>query len=311
MQELHGSSVELAIGLHAGELGPGEGGQARPAVLAARIATLAGAGQVLASLLVRELAGEGADLRFGDGREVSLPGLAGRLVVHEVSWGDRRDRALRVVVADDAALVRDGVAALLRDNGVDVVATVGDAAELHEAVARHLPDVALVDIRMPPSFTDEGLVAAERIRAGFPEVGVLVLSQHLDARYAIRVTETNPGRTGYLLKDRVTDSRVLFDALERIAAGGCVIDKAVAEGLVTRASALARIDELTGREREVLALVAEGHANRAIADRLVVTPKTVETHIGQIFLKLGLRDAQGEDRRVSAVLAYLRAAPPG
>jgi DNA-binding NarL/FixJ family response regulator len=242
---------------------------------------------------------------------VSLPGLAGRLVVHEVSWGDRRDRALRVVVADDAALVRDGVAALLRDNGVDVVATVGDAAELHEAVARHLPDVALVDIRMPPSFTDEGLVAAERIRAGFPEVGVLVLSQHLDARYAIRVTETNPGRTGYLLKDRVTDSRVLFDALERIAAGGCVIDKAVAEGLVTRASALARIDELTGREREVLALVAEGHANRAIADRLVVTPKTVETHIGQIFLKLGLRDAQGEDRRVSAVLAYLRAAPPG
>ena len=137
---------------------------------------------------------------------------------------------------------------------------------------------------------------------------MLVLSQHLDARYALRVAEANPARTGYLLKDRVTDSRVLFDALERIAAGGCVIDAAVAEGLVSRASALARIDELTDREREVLALVAEGLTNRAIAERLVVTQKTVETHIGQIFLKLGLRDAEGEDRRVAAVLAYLQAA---
>jgi DNA-binding NarL/FixJ family response regulator len=163
---------------------------------------------------------------------------------------------------------------------------------------------------MPPTFTDEGLVAAEQIRAGFPEVGVLVLSQHLDVRYALRVAEASPGRTGYLLKDRVTDSRVLFDALERIADGGCVIDAAVAEGLVARASALARIEELTAREREVLALVAEGRSNRAISERLFVTPKTVETHIGQIFLKLGLRDSEGEDRRVAAVLAYLRASQP-
>ena len=125
------------------------------------------------------------------------------------------------------------------------------------------------------------------------------------------MAEANPARTGYLLKDRVTDSRALFDALERISAGGCVIDQAVAEGLVSRASALARIDELTEREREVLALVAEGLTNRAIAERLVVTQKTVETHIGQIFLKLGLRAAEGEDRRVAAVLAYLRAAQPG
>jgi DNA-binding NarL/FixJ family response regulator len=214
------------------------------------------------------------------------------------------------VIADDAALVRDGVAALLRDHGVEVAATASDAAELHEAVARHRPDVALVDIRMPPTFTDEGLVAAKRIRAGFPEVGVLVLSQHLDARYALRVAEVSPARTGYLLKDRVTDARVLFDALERIAGGGCVIDAAVADGLVERASALARIEVLTEREREVLALVAEGRSNRAIAERLVVTQKTVETHIGQIFLKLGLRAVEGEDRRVAAVLAYLRAARP-
>jgi DNA-binding NarL/FixJ family response regulator len=304
-------TAAVAIGLHAGEIGPGEGGAARPVVLAARLATLAREGQALASALVRDLARADPELRFGEAREVSLPGLAGRMTVHEIRWGERSRRALRVVIADDAALVRDGVAALLRDQGVEVAATASDAAELHEAVARHLPDVALVDIRMPPTFTDEGLAAAERIRAGFPDVGVLVLSQHLDARYALRVAERNPARTGYLLKDRVTDSRILFDALERIADGGCVIDPAVAEGLVTRASALARIDELTEREREVLALVAEGLTNRAITERLVVSHKTVETHIGQIFLKLGLRDAEGEDRRVAAVLAYLRASQPG
>jgi DNA-binding NarL/FixJ family response regulator len=301
---------EWALGLQAGELPAAAGVEAGPVVQAARLAKLASAGQVLASALVRQLVGDERDLRFGEERVVSLPGLAGRMAVHEVRWGERRKRALRVVIADDAALVRDGVAALLRDHGVEVAGTASDAAELHEAVARHRPDVALVDIRMPPTFTDEGLVAAERIRAGFPEVGVLVLSQHLDARYALRVAEASPARTGYLLKDRVTDARVLFDSLERIAAGGCVIDAAVAEGLVARASALARIEELTAREREVLALVAEGRSNRAIAERLVVTQKTVETHIGQIFLKLGLRDVEGEDRRVAAVLAYLRAAQP-
>jgi DNA-binding NarL/FixJ family response regulator len=298
-----------AIGLHAGEIGGGDPHDSRPVVLAARLAALAREGQVLASALVRELVADDPDVRMGEAREVSLPGLAGRMTVHDVRWGERR-RVLRVVIADDAALVRDGVAALLRGHGVEVAATAADAAELYEAVARHLPDVALIDIRMPPTFTDEGLVAAERVRAGFPDVGVLVLSQHLDARYALRVAEGHPARTGYLLKDRVTDSRTLLDALERIAAGGCVIDQAVAEGLVSRASALARIDELTEREREVLALVAEGRSNRAIAERLVVTQKTVETHIGQIFLKLGLRVADGEDRRVAAVLAYLRAAQP-
>jgi DNA-binding NarL/FixJ family response regulator len=310
VQAAQGVGSEWALGLQAGELPAAAGVEAGPVVQAARLAKLASAGQVLASALVRQLVGDERDLRLGEERVVSLPGLAGRMAVHEVRWGERRRRALRVVIADDAALVRDGVAALLRDHGVEVAGTASDAAELHEAVARHRPDVALVDIRMPPTFTDEGLVAAERIRAGFPEVGVLVLSQHLDARYALRVAAASPARTGYLLKDRVTDARVLFDALERIADGGCVIDAAVAEGLVARASALARIEELTKREREVLALVAEGRSNRAIAERLVVTQKTVETHIGQIFLKLGLRDVEGEDRRVAAVLAYLRAAQP-
>jgi DNA-binding NarL/FixJ family response regulator len=305
-----GPPSRVSMGLHAGEIETDDAAEARPVVVAARLAAIARRGQVLASAVVRELAGADPELRFGRGREVSLPGVSGRMIVHDVEWGGQR-RMLRVVIADDAALVRDGVAALLRDNDVDVVATAANADELHEAVARHVPDVALVDIRMPPTFTDEGLVAAERIRAGFPEVGVLVLSQHLDARYAVRVAGASPARTGYLLKDRVTDSRLLFNALERIAAGGCVIDSAVAEGLMARASALARIDELTEREREVLALVAEGLSNRAIAETLVVTQKTVETHIGQIFLKLGLRDVEGEDRRVSAVLTYLRAGHSG
>jgi DNA-binding NarL/FixJ family response regulator len=307
IQEARGAASEWALGMQVGELRAASGVEARPVVEAARLARLANGGQVLASGLVRQLVAAERDLRFGEARDVSLAGLAGRMAVHEVRWGERRKRALRVVIADDAALVRDGVAALLRDHGVEVAGTASDAASLHEQVARHRPDVALVDIRMPPTFTDEGLVAAERIRAGFPEVGVLVLSQHLDARYALRVAQASPARTGYLLKDRVTDVRVLFDALERIADGGCVIDAAVAEALVARASALARIEELTEREREVLALVAEGRSNPAIAERLVVTRKTVETHIGRIFLKLGLRDADREDRRVAAVLAYLRA----
>jgi DNA-binding NarL/FixJ family response regulator len=311
IQEAQEAPLELAVGVQTGELRATGGVEAGPVVQAARLASLAGGGQVLASGLVRQLIGDDPDLRFGEERDVSLPGLAGRLVVHEVRWGALSGQVLRVVIADDAALVRDGVAALLRDQGVEVAGTASDSAELHEAVARHRPDVALVDIRMPPTFTDEGLVAAERIRAGFPEVGVLVLSQHLDVRYALRVAGASSARTGYLLKDRVTDSRVLVDALQRIADGGCVIDAAVAEGLVARASALARVEELTEREREVLALVAEGRSNGAIAERLVVTQKTVETHIGQIFLKLGLRDAAGEDRRVAAVLAYLQASQPG
>jgi CheY-like chemotaxis protein len=197
LQESWKGEVALAVGVHAGELRAGEAVAARPVVLASRLATLAGAGHVLVSALVRELVGDATAMRFGDGREASVPGLSGRMTVHEVQWGARRRQTLRVVIADDAALVRDGVAALLRDNGVDVAAIAADPVELHEAVARHVPDVALVDIRMPPTFTDEGLVAAERIRAEFPDVGVLVLSQHLDARYALRVAEASPDRTGY------------------------------------------------------------------------------------------------------------------
>ncbi len=300
------------LGLHVGEMTVCNGVLEGPVLaLATELAMVARGGEILVSSLVREIARDSLELQFEEAREVKLPGSAGHLVAHSVCWGEGSMPRLRVVIADDAALVRDGVAALLRESGVEVVATAGDAGELYEAVGRHRPDVALIDIRMPPSYTDEGLAAAEHIRAAFPGVGVLVLSQHLDARYALRVSQANPASTGYLLKDRVTDSQVLLGALRRIAAGGCVIDESIAEGLVVRASALARLDELTERERGVLALIAEGLSNRAIAERLVVTPKTVETHIGQIFLKLGLREASGEDRRVAAVLAFLQVDQPG
>jgi DNA-binding NarL/FixJ family response regulator len=300
------------VGLHVGEMTVIHGVLEGPVLaFATQLAMVAHSGEILVSGLARELARDSQELAFEEGQEVKLPGLGGHLTVHSLSWGDGSLLRLRVVLADDAALVRDGVAALLRESGVEVVATAGDAGELYEAVGRHRPDVALIDIRMPPSYTDEGLVAAEHIRATFPGVGVLVLSQHLDARYALRVSQANPASRGYLLKDRVTDSQVLLGALRRIATGGCVIDESIAEGLVVRASALARLDELTERERAVLALIAEGLSNRAIAERLVVTPKTVETHIGQIFLKLGLREAFGEDRRVAAVLAFLQVDQPG
>src|SRR3954468_11922902 len=195
IQEAQVAASELALGVHPGEIRGADGTEAAAVQQAARLAQFAGPGRIFASVLVRQLIGENRDLRFGEDREVRLPGLAGRMVVNEVRWGERRRRVLRVVIADDAALVRDGVAALLRDHGVEVAATASDSEGLHEEVARHLPDVALVDIRMPPTFSDEGLVAAERIRARFPEVGVLVLSQHLDARYGCAWrTPVRPGR---------------------------------------------------------------------------------------------------------------------
>jgi len=258
---------------------------------------------------VPDLAGlEGAtDIWFDEGVEVELRGLRGRHLLVPVRWEARVRPPERVVIADDAAIVRDGVAALLREHGLDVVAAVGDAEGLHAAVDRHRPDVAIVDIRMPPSFTNEGLVAAERLAVSHPEVGVLVLSQHIDVSYAERLLRPGGARGGYLLKDRIADVDVLLEAVRRIARGGCVVDPGVSARLVEGAEAAGRLGELSDREREVLALVAEGLSNRAIAERLVVTVRTVETHIGQVFLKLGLRDEGAEHRRVAAVVTYLRA----
>ncbi len=214
---------------------------------------------------------------------------------------------MRVVLADDAAVLRDGLARVLAGAGVEVAAQAGTAEELLAAVDEQRPDVAVVDIRMPPTGTDEGLVAAERIAERHPRTGVLVLSQHVDPAYALRLLESGRGRTGYLLKDRVLDVAEFVSALERVAAGETVVDPALVAQLVDRRHEDDPLDELTGREREVLALMAEGLTDRGISERLYVTPKTIETHIRHIFLKLGIPATPAHNRRVHAVLAYLRA----
>jgi DNA-binding NarL/FixJ family response regulator len=215
---------------------------------------------------------------------------------------------MRIVVADDEVLLREGLARLLTEMGLEVVGKVGDADDLLNAVRQAHPDVAIIDIKMPPTHTDEGLVAAERISRLNPSVGVLVLSHYLDLRYAMRLLEHHPERVGYLLKERVSDVAVLIDAVRRVAEGECVIDPTIVSRLMTRRRASGPLTQLTDREREVLALMAEGHSNQGISDKLFLSPKTVEAHVSQIFSKLGLRDAPGQHRRVLAVLTFLRSA---
>ena len=213
---------------------------------------------------------------------------------------------MRVVVADDVMLTREGIVRLLEDAGVDVVAQAEDAQALLRDVRLKRPDAAVVDIRMPPTHTDEGLVAAQRIRAEHPHVGVLVLSQYVEPAYALRLLEEHPERVGYLLKQRVFDVAVLVDALRRIQDGETVVDPTIVARLFGRRRREDPLAELTHREREVLGLVAEGLSNRAIAGRIFVTERTVEAHVKQIFLKLGLTLDPSAHRRVLAVLAYLR-----
>jgi DNA-binding NarL/FixJ family response regulator len=214
---------------------------------------------------------------------------------------------MRVVIADDAMLMREGTARLLQDAGFEIVGTVDDGDKLVRTVALERPHVAIVDIKMPPTYTDEGLVAAEKIRSTYPEVGVLVLSQYVETRYAMRLLEQHPEAVGYLLKERVSDIAVLADALRRIAEGESVLDPTIVARLVNRPRRAGPLDDLTEREREVLGLIAEGRSNSGIAQFLVLSPKTVEAHVGRIFSKLGLDETPDRHRRVLAVLAFLRA----
>jgi DNA-binding NarL/FixJ family response regulator len=214
---------------------------------------------------------------------------------------------MRVVVADDSMLTREGIVRLLRDAGIEVVAEAEDADALLRHVASVRPDVAIVDIRMPPTHTDEGLVAVRAIRADYPEVGALLLSQYVEPSYAMRLLEDQPERVGYLLKDRVHDIAVVVDALRRIAEGETVIDPTIVSRLLGRRRREDPVERLTEREREVLGLIAEGMSNKAIAARLFVTERTVEAHVTQIFQKLGLPESPDQHRRVLAVLAFLRA----
>lgn len=212
---------------------------------------------------------------------------------------------MKVVIVDDMLLLREGLARILRDRGVDVVAEAASAVGLVEVVERTEPDAVILDIRMPPSFTDEGLVAAAALREAHPTVAILVLSQFLDAAHALRLLQETPERSGYLLKDRVMDMATLTDALRRLTEGETVIDPTIVTQVMRRRRGSA-VAELTEREQEVLALVAEGLSNQAIADRLAINERTVESHTSRIFTKFGLLESPELHRRVMAVLEFLR-----
>jgi serine/threonine-protein kinase len=216
---------------------------------------------------------------------------------------------MRVVVADDSLLTREGIVRLLAEAGVDVVGQAGDATGLLRDVGLTHPDVAVVDIRMPPTHTDEGLVAAQRIRSTYPDTGVLVLSQYVEPSYALRLLAEHPEGVGYLLKDRILDVAVLVDALRRISDGETVVDPTIVSRLLGRRRVADRLEVLTAREREVLAFMAEGMSNQAIAVRLSITNRTVESHATQLFLKLDIVGDPESNRRVLAVIAFLRAQP--
>lgn len=213
---------------------------------------------------------------------------------------------MRIVIADDAVLIREGLSALLRHSGMTVLAAVKDAHELLDVVAAHRPDAVIVDIRMPPTYTTEGLAVAERIRRDYSGIAVLVLSMHIETEYALAIVNSGEGGVGYLLKERILDVEQVVTALRELANGGAVIDPALVEELMARRRTGGRTDRLTVREQEVLALMAQGLTNRAIADRLRLSSKTIESYVTSILERLQIDAAEGVHRRVRAVLMYLR-----
>lgn len=213
---------------------------------------------------------------------------------------------MRVIVADDSALFREGLVGILRSADFEVVGQAADVAQLDRLLAVETAAVVILDIRMPPTHTDEGLLAARRIRREHPDIGVLLLSHHIESHHATELLSQTTGRIGYLLKDRVADVDEFIDAVRRVASGGSAIDPLVVTQLLGQKRSRDVVGDLTEREKSVLALMAEGRSNDSIASRLGISPKTLETHIGTIYSKLGLEPTEGEHRRVLAVLSYLR-----
>ncbi|MDQ6879275.1 MAG: response regulator transcription factor [Candidatus Dormibacteraeota bacterium] len=216
---------------------------------------------------------------------------------------------MRVVVADDSTLLREGLCRLLEEAGFDVAGQAANAQELLQLVRVSHPNVAIVDIRMPPTHTDEGLRAAEEIRADHPGVGVLILSEYLETHYAVRLVQAASGGMGYLLKDRVSDLSSFLDAVRRVASGEFVIDPDIVAQLMRRRHPQNPMDDLTPREIEVLRLMAEGRSNRSICQKLFLSPNTVESHVRNILSKMGLEESANENRRVLAVITFLRKGP--
>ena len=315
--------VAVRMGLHSGE--PTVQGSSYVGVDVHRVARIASAGhggQVLLSARTRELAD--ADARYlGEHHfkglqapervyQLVAEGLRADFPPLRIDGGGRteaptsNETGMRVVVAEDSVLLREGIARLLGDAGIEVVGQAGTADELMLKVRSYKPDVAIVDIRMPPTQTDEGLRAAKEIREKHPETGVLVLSQYVDAGYAMELLSESAEGVGYLLKDRISDVDDFRAAVRRVAEGGSALDPAVVSQLVGRRRRDDPLGELTPREREVLELMAEGRSNQAIADRLFITPRAVEKHVTSIFGKLRLPADAADHRRVLAVLTYLR-----
>jgi DNA-binding NarL/FixJ family response regulator len=228
--------------------------------------------------------------------------------VSEQRGGEQKDHQVRVVIADDSVLLREGIARLLEESGFEVLGQAGDAEDLLRKVGAHKPDIAVVDMRMPPTHTDEGLRAAHRIRAEHPDTAVLVLSQYVEEAYALELLSESTERTGYLLKDRVADVGTFTDAVRRVAKGGSALDPEVVALMLGRRRRADPLAALTPREREVLGLMAEGRSNSAMAEALVVTDRAVEKHVTAILSKLDLPPAAEDHRRVLAVLRFLRSA---